>query len=237
MKGRGDWSRSSRSKRGRFLVPAYVNYVFSEGENSEPFYVEGIKEEAERSGYILKGSLIIDHSIRARQGDELIREVETKVHQYQKDLLFKHKRIANVWIFFDFDGGKEAYRQAFAGIQRLNALEAKKKAEEKIRWHACWSSYCFEEWLYLHFAYSETAFSEAELEDKLSKVISEEGTSYRYSKSDRDIFSRVYSPARVKAAIHRSKKLNEQAEKAKDPHRNPSTGVGDFVSFFLKNES
>jgi hypothetical protein len=137
--------------------------------------------------------------------------------------------------FFDFDGKQNEFNAAFAEIDRLNVAEAKKKASERIVWHACWSSYSFEEWLWLHFCYCESALSEEELEDKLSEALTTKGKTYSYSKSDSEIFKKVYSDARVVSAVDRSRKLYEKAMKSGDPHRNPSNGVFEFVSFFLKN--
>jgi hypothetical protein len=102
MSSRQDWSRSKRNSRGRFNTPNLLNYVFSEGKNSEPFYVKGIKERAEKSGYILKGALIIDDSVYGKQGAPLVRDAERMIRKHQKDLVaaYSNQRIANVWIFF-----------------------------------------------------------------------------------------------------------------------------------------
>lgn len=237
MSSSNDWSRSTRLKRKKFNAPNSLNYVFSEGKNSEPFYVEGIKKVAESSGYIIRGSMVIDHSVYGKRGKDLVDDAERKVRVYQQELTKNNpnKKISNVWVFFDYDGNEKLYQAAFEAIGQINKGEMKKKPFERTRWHACWSSYCFEEWLLLHFEYCETAFTEKDLEDALSKAISTKEKPYIYSKNDSDIFDKVYSPSRVNNAVKNANRLNSKAEKTKDPHRNPTTGVVEFATFFLEN--
>lgn len=232
-----DWSRCSRNKRPLFNAPSLINLVFSEGQNSEPFYTDGLKREAEKSGYILKGSLIIDHSIAGEQGKKLIGDVEGKVHLIQRELQDKRgrSRIANVWISFDFDNKPQEYQDAFDAIEKLNRKELSRKPDQRIRWVPCWSNYCFEEWLLLHFFYCETSFDEKTLEDKLSEAMSLPGSPYTYSKVDDKIFGRVYSKERTEFALKNARRLNEKALAKGKPYRNPTSGVSAFVSFVLKN--
>lgn len=238
MKHANDWNRSGRNNRPLFNLPTSYHLVYSEGKNSEPFYLEGIKKEAEESGYVLKGTIKIDHLLSGEQGSKLVDDAKRRAKNAQKELEKKnpHYHVSHVWIFFDYDGKKKEYEEAFSAIEKLNDAEKKKPKEQRINWHPCWSSYCFEEWLLLHFCYCESGLVEKDLEDKLSSQISKaENQNYTYSKSDKEIFSKVYSKERVVVAVNNAAKLNAKAAKRCDPYRNPSTGVGTFVSFFLKN--
>jgi|LAHS01.1.fsa_nt_gb hypothetical protein len=233
-----NWERSTRGQRPRLVGPQYISYFFSEGKNSEPFYADLVKSLSVKSTYISAGDLTIDHSISGRQGKILVCEVEKKVAHYQCELQKRHpeKHISNVWICFDFDNLQpQEYQGAFTEISRLNDLEKAKKSF-RIHWWPCWSSYCFEEWLLLHFAFCEAALNESELEAKLSSYISKEiGKDYKYNKSDSKIFSKIFDVKNMLTAIKYSRKLNKEALAANQPWRNPSTGVSEFAAYYLKN--
>jgi hypothetical protein len=228
---------NNRSKRGKLRVPGELSYVFSEGKNSEPSYANGIKKIAEESGFIAKGSLIIDDSVNGCQGLLLVKVVEAKVSECQRNLLKKYgnQRITDVWIFFDYDGNDKEYWPAFVEIDRLNKSESKKGPKKRILWHACWSSYCFELWLLLHFQLVEQSFKEKDLEDKLSSLLVSNGFPEGYSKSDVDIFEKIYSPERSKNAIKRAILLNKNISVHGRSHGNPSTGVEEFAKLYLHN--
>ena len=231
MKPDKAWARSSRSKRPSILTPGVINYVFCEGETTEIFYAMGIKSLAETLGRVVPGKLIIDDSASGHGGKKLVQEVEKIIDVKRKEFAkSSNNKIANVFIFFDDDGLGKNYTGAFLEIDRINKEEKQRKTGDQIVYHPCWSSYCFEEWLLLHFNYCETAFNEKTLEEKLSECLGE-----KYDKTDPSIFKKVTGESNVnlRKALNNAEKLNKAAKKHGDEHRNPSTGVPQFVKFFL----
>ena len=81
--------------------------------------------------------------------------------------------------------------------------------------HLAISNPCFELWLLLHFSDNPGMQDRATMKKKLQKHVPEYDKHVDYA-----IYAAGYSQA-----VARASKMDKDAEEAREPHRNPTTGV------------
>ncbi len=182
--------KERKQRRYEYRMPRANSYLIAtEGTRTEPLYFEGIKKE------ILKkiGGRVDVVSVPLIQiegeGSSTGRLIETADEIVKKANIWYQ----NVWIVFDRDDFRD-FDWAIA--------EGKRRG-----YHIAWSNPSFEYWLYLHFAYSDSALHRDDWNQKLDVLFKEyslgEG---KYKKNYTDIYDLVDTYGGVDTAVKNAKR-------------------------------
>ncbi len=214
-----------------------THLIYAEGSETEPLYIENIKNILDKDSNFLSSNILIE-TIPESGGANTLSLIEYAEKDVKKRLK-NNERISYVWIFYDKDSfPKSNFDNA------KNKIEAKNKKEfvnsdndyvdeNEIRWEACWSNECFEIWVLLHFNYIESALSRkrGNKNDNLINMINENleksGCNFSYEKNNKNIYNLLNQYGDVSKAIKYAKRLEE-----KNGTQNPSTGVYKFLEYF-----
>lgn len=126
--------------------------IVTEGERTEPYYFKGIQEQimAKVGGRIdIVEAPLIEISGEGCSTGKLIEIAERIV----KDAKIMYQ---NVWVVFDKDDFPDFDEAVMAGKRRGYGV--------------AWSNQSFEYWLYLHFAYSDSALHRDGWSEKLDEI-------------------------------------------------------------------
>lgn len=211
--------KKMRKKRKReFLNPGVNSFlIVTEGERTEPLYLEGIKKlitEKQKGSIDIFEIPNIEIKGQGRGTGKLIEETEKIV---------KNSKIMyqNIWIVFDKDDFDD-FDKAIAN--------AKSKGYD-----VAWSNQSFEYWLYLHFHYTDSALHRSGWEEKLEKLFARNNLSNgTYKKNDDEIFEIMNSFGGPKAAIKNAKRRMAKFKQGKKPSEyDPGTTVHILVEELL----
>lgn len=211
--------KKMRKKRKReFLNPGVNSFlIVTEGERTEPLYLEGIKKlitEKQKGSIDIFEIPNIEIKGQGRGTGKLIEETEKIV---------KNSKIMyqNIWIVFDKDDFDD-FDKAIAN--------AKSKGYD-----VAWSNQSFEYWLYLHFHYTDSALHRSDWEEKLEKLFARNNLSNgTYEKNDDEIFEIMNSFGGPKAAIKNAKRRMAKFKQGKKPSEyDPGTTVHILVEELL----
>lgn len=202
--------KQRKERRHAFKQPRANSFlIVTEGEKTEPFYFEGLKHRIqERIGGMIKVVPAPDIQIHGA-GAGTARLLETA------DELVKKAKIPyqNIWLVFDKDDFEDFD-------------ETIKSAEER-GYHVAWSNPCFEYWLYLHFAYSDSALCREDWFQKLKESfvaydLSESG----YQKNEENLYELLESVYGVETAIKNAKRRMADFKTGESPSKcDPGTKV------------
>lgn len=183
--------RTARKQRDHeFKTPKANSYlIVTEGAKTEPLYFKGIQKLIlEKIG----GSVsvvevpVIDISGQGCSTRKLI-EVTDRIVKEAK-ILYQ-----NVWVVFDKDDFEDFDQAINAGIRR--------------GYHMAWSNQSFEYWLYLHFAYSESALHRDQWFEKLDDLFKRyQLGDGRYHKNYENIYELVDRFDGVNTAVKNAKR-------------------------------
>ncbi len=203
--------RSRRPARGRrpYREPKPKILVVTEGEVTEPEYIEGFKNTFK--------NLLVELCIKGKLETAPIRLVEAAI-KIKKEAEKQAKRkndsflkYDQVWCVFDVD-------------ENRSIQDARKMARDNdIR--LAISNPCFEIWLYLHFAEQPGMQTCQELRRKMKKFIP--GYNKHVNFSD-------YQDG-YEIAVTRAKKLAENSQPDKEDEVNPSTSVWKLTEQIRQN--
>lgn len=179
-----------KQRKSEYKTPKANSYlIVTEGKRTEPFYFKGIQKLIEEK---LGGTVdvveipSIDIYGEGCSTGKLIEVTEELVRS--ANVFYQ-----NIWVVFDKD-------------DFLDFDEAIKLGKEK-GYKIAWSNQSFEYWLYLHFAYSDSALHRHDWNEKLDKKFVEynlgEG---KYKKNYEDIYGMLDSFGGVEAAIKNAKR-------------------------------
>lgn len=142
-----------KRRRHEFKMPRANSYlIVTEGERTEPYYFKGIQERimAKVGGRIdVVAAPLIEISGEGCSTGRLIEIAERLVKEAK--IIYQ-----NVWVVFDKDDFPDFDQAVIAG----------KRKGYKV----AWSNQSFEYWLYLHFAYSDSALNRDVWHVKLDEI-------------------------------------------------------------------
>jgi hypothetical protein len=194
-------ARSRQRRNGRrppFRDPKPRILIVSEGENTEPEYFRGFAKACRNPRVDVE--IAPEHGVPktvVEVARDRKKEAEKDAAREKDDNLIYD----SVWSVFDID-------------EHPRVGEAKEMARDNGIDLAI-SNPCFELWLLLHFQENPGMQDRAAMKKKLKKHVPE---------YDKHVDYATYS-AGYEQAVARSRKMDQAAEEAHDPHRNPTTGV------------
>jgi hypothetical protein len=230
-----DFKPKGRKNSPKFLTQFGFHLVYAEGEKTEPLFVVNIKEKISKNAK-WKNSAINIEVISESGGLNTL----TLLEYAEKDVkqrLDKKQKINYVWIFYDKDSfSKDSFNNTFI---KMNTKNVEKNDDgdycdiNGVRWVPCWSNECFEIWPLLHFGRMESALSRNLYIPKINEFLKRFGCKEEYSKNCKYIYTLLSDYGNVANAIKFAKDLDL---KLTDPNikENPSTGVYQFVEYFIK---
>ena len=142
-----------KQRKHDFRVPKANSYlIVTEGKQTEPLYFKGIQKliMAKTGGNVdIVEAPVIDINGGGCSTGKLIEFT---------DRIVKNAKIIyqNIWIVFDKDDFGDFDQSIKAGVDKGYKI--------------AWNNQSFEYWLYLHFAYSDTALHRHEWNDKLDDI-------------------------------------------------------------------
>ncbi|NMA05530.1 MAG: RloB domain-containing protein [Acholeplasmataceae bacterium] len=224
-----------KGRKGRKTTPLPYgrHLVYSEGEKTEPFYIENLKKVIKQNQKDKWSKIIIEVNPESSGKDplKLVEFAEKDVEKKRKTI----DKIDHVWIFYDKDDfSKDNFDNAYTKIIGKNKNEYKNYDEEYTdengtRWHACWSNECFELWVLLHFCFTDSALSRKQYIPKINEYLNPKGLSY--SKNLPKLYDILSEHGNINEAVRRAKRLDERLENP-NVKENPSTGVYIFLERF-----
>lgn len=202
--------REVRKKRkyGYKTPKANSFLIVTEGEKTEPLYIQGLVNLIEEK---LGGNVevykvpYIEVNGEGCSTNRLIDKTEEIVNKSK--IIYQ-----NIWVVFDKDD--------FSDFD-----EAIKRGYDK-GYNVAWSNQSFEYWLYLHFNYCDSALHRDEWVKKLDEIFeSKKIGDNRYQKNYEDIYSMVNIDGGVNTAINNAKRRMSEfnAEKIKPSEFDPGT--------------
>ncbi len=194
-------ARNRRRRQGRrpsFRDPKPTILVVSEGEVTEPEYLHGLRRACRNPRVTIE--VAKEHGVPmtlVRAAKRYKEEAEVKAAREKDDNL----AYDSVWCVFDFD-------------DHPAIGEAKEMARDNGIDLAI-SNPCIELWLLLHFSDNPGHQGRKEIRRRLKKHV---------PKYDKHVDYATYAPGYLQA-VTRAAKMDQDAGKAREPHRNPTTGV------------
>lgn len=183
--------REVRKKRDSgFRQPRANSFlIVTEGEKSEPLYIQGIVKQIKNSiGGNVKLMEVPIFEIRG-EGCSTCKLVE-KTEEIVKKAKVLYQ---NIWVVFDKDDFKD-FDEAI--------VEGTKKG-----YKVAWSNQSFEYWAYLHFFYSDSALHRDEWSKKLDAIFSERKLGGgKYQKNAHDLYEQLASSEGLVIAIKHAKR-------------------------------
>ena len=183
--------REIRKKRGsEFRQPRANSFlIVTEGEKSEPLYLQGIVKQIKNSiGGNVKLMAVPVFDIKG-EGCATCKLVE-KTEEIVKKAKVLYQ---NIWVVFDKDDFQD-FDEAIA--------EGMKKG-----YQVAWSNQSFEYWAYLHFFYSDSALHRDEWCKKLDVIFSERNLgSGKYQKNAHNLYELLSCSEGLVTAIQHAKR-------------------------------
>lgn len=183
--------REVRKKRDSgFRQPRANSFlIVTEGEKSEPLYLQGIVKQIKKSiGGNVKLMEVPTFEIRG-EGCSTCKLVE-KTEEIVKKAKVLYQ---NIWVVFDKDDFQDFDEAIVEGTKKGYQL--------------AWSNQSFEYWAYLHFFYSDSALHRDEWCKKLDAIFSERKLGGgKYQKNAHDLYEQLASSEGLVIAIKHAKR-------------------------------
>jgi hypothetical protein len=196
-------ARDRQRKRGRrppFRDPKPTILVVSEGEDTEPEYLYGFVKDC-------RNPRVKIEVVHKRGDPQYLVEAAKRRKESADDAATREEdenlAYDSVWCVFDVDANSRAAITAAEQLARNNGIGT------------AVSNPCFELWLLLHFRENPGMQGRAKMRHMLTKHVP-----YYDKHVDYGTYSAGYTEA-----TKRSKQMDEAAENAGEPGRNPTTGV------------
>ncbi len=177
--------------------------IVCQGKETERNYLEKMREHIFTKTE-LREKVVIKIEVNSNAPDDIVNcsigEMKSK----------KNEGYNQVWCVFD----KDEFPDIHKSIARAKAKGVK----------VAYSNKCFELWIFLHFAYTESAMNADQLFNKVDTHFLENfGKDNGYCKNDGEIYDKIVK--RQDAAIKNAKKLLSYHGKKNIDDSNPSTTV------------
>lgn len=205
----------SRKRKHAYKNPKANSYlIVTEGEKTEPLYLEGIKKQIIETvgGRVDIVELpVIDIQGQGSSTRKLVEITEKLV----KDARIIYQ---NIWIVFDKDDFKDF-------DEAINMAKSK-------GYKVAWTNPSFEYWLFLHFYYSDSALSREQWNNKLDEIFAERGLGDgKYKKNYKNVYSLVDIDNGVDVAIGNAKRRMSDFREDEDSPSEfcPGTKVHELV--------
>lgn len=216
MKKKEEKNRKKQRRIGIYEPIEHRYYIFSEGEETEPNYINGFKESIE-SNPIYQHIVYIHCEGTGRETLNVVKEAEKFVSQ-------KKLTSGEIWCLFDKDSfPPEQFNAACERIEKLNMEGG------SLRYHAGWSNECFEYWFVLHFSNYTTNSTRKEYFENLNRIFRRK-LKKDYSKNDIKIWKELQEIGSPKNAIKYAQKQMEHFAGCKADQCAPATQVFLLVS-------
>lgn len=192
--------QNRKARKSEFRTPKANSFlIITEGECTEPYYFQGIKNEIERK---IGGSIdIIEAPMISIEGEgcSTMRLVEKAVEIISKS----HILYQNVWIVFDKDD--------------FNDFDEAINSAHEYGFNTAWCNQCFEYWLYLHFNYSDASLHRNDWFNKVDELFRQYALGNgEYEKNNRNIFTLLNNSVGVETAIKHAKRRMDGFDNTKD---------------------
>lgn len=202
------WMQPRRDRR-KSIAPEY-HLIVAEGEETEPNYFEGLKNQI-NSKYPGRISMEIKGTGKNTKG--LLQYAQnfaaSSVNEY------KH-----IWIVFDKDDFPPSdFDETCSACEKLS--------NENTVYHALWSNQCIEYWFLLHYIYLDTSLNRKDYISKLSDLMNR-----KYEKNQADIYT-LLRP-NLHTAIEKAKKISNGYADAKPSDCDPCTKVYEIFELLKK---
>jgi hypothetical protein len=194
-------ARNRQRRKGRksaFRDPKPTILVVTEGEATEPEYIDGFRRECRNPRVTIRFAR--EHGVPmtlVRNAKQYKREAEEEAAREKDDNL----AYDSVWCVFDID-------------DHPAIGEAKEMARDNSIRLAI-SNPCIELWLLLHFRDNPGMQDRDTMLKKLKEHV---------PKYDKHIDFKIYAEG-YPQAVQRARKMQDDAEEAGEPNRNPTTGI------------
>ncbi|MBN1912122.1 MAG: RloB domain-containing protein [Pirellulales bacterium] len=185
-------------RRPAFREPKPTILIVTEGKVTEPEYIEGFRKAFRNTRVrveIAKGRGVPRTLVETAK--ELKKEAKDRARQ-EKDEFLEYD---SVWCVFDIDD--------HPAVGEVKEMARDNGIDLAI------SNPCFELWLLLHFTDNPGMQDRTTMRDRLKKFV----PGYR-----KHVDYATYS-AGYEKAVKRAAQMDDVAEEAGEPHRNPTTGV------------
>lgn len=204
--------RQQRQQRKKEYLRPRVNsfLIVTEGTRTEPYYFQGIQQLIDKE---IGGVVDI---VAAPQIDIVGKGMSTmRLIEAADEIVKKAKIIYQyVWIVFDKDD--------------FTDFDCAIKEGEKRGYNMAWTNQAFEYWIYLHFAYSDSALHRDEWCSKLDDLFKRyKLCECKYQKNYKELFQILYALGGPEMAIKNAKRRMNKFEqgKIKPSENDPGTTV------------
>ena len=188
--------RAQREQRKRETRNPNTNsyLIVTEGERTEPLYFTGLKEliQSKYGGTINVVEIKIEG--KGCGTNKLISKADEFVSRSK--IMYQ-----NVWIVFDKDDFTDFDEAIKSGIKK--------------GYNIAWSNQSFEYWLYLHFAYSDSALHREDWCKKLDELFREYGIAEGYKKNYKNLYEVLNSFGGIETALKNAKRRMAEFKKGK----------------------
>lgn len=183
--------RENREKRDSgFRQPRANSFlIVTEGEESEPLYLQGIVKQIKNS---IGGNVkLVEVPIFEIRGEGCS---TCKLVEKTEEIVKKAKVLyQNIWVVFDKDDFQDFDEAIVEGMRK--------------GYQVAWSNQSFEYWAYLHFFYSDSALHRDEWCKKLDAIFSERKLGGgKYQKNAYDLYEQLASSEGLVTAIKHAKR-------------------------------
>lgn len=196
------------------------NYIFCEGEQTEPQYFAGFKRLIENDPIYREMVLIQIEPCAA----ETMRVIGAAEKYVSKNQITK----GQIWCVYDKDSFPA---KDFNGVVERAAKLNQENPE--LQYHCAWSNECIEFWFLLHFAYYRANNHRGEyisfLHDKFREL-----KINRYQKNRKDIFEILMEKGNPKLAIRYAKRIIKDGQGKTPTEIAPGTKVYELVEELAK---
>ena len=210
-----------KKRRQEYLeMKEYRDYIFCEGEQTEPQYFRGFKKIIEDNP-VYRDMVLIQIEPCGAETMRVIGEAERYVKENQ---ITK----GQIWCVYDKDSFPA---RNFNGV--VSRAEALNKENSQIQYHTAWSNECIEFWFLLHFAYYTSNNHRTEYIRFLNERYAEFGLG-KYKKNDNETFNILMNHGTPKLASRYARRIIREHEGQSPADIAPGTKVYELVEELAK---
>lgn len=205
------FAREEQKRKKDFRNKRKYYLIICEGEQTEPNYFKGLKED------LPKGVLTyyqIDIEGTGRNTQSLLDKAFRLKNHYEQE---SSRPIDRLWVVFD--------RDSFPANDFNDAIVRCQNSKPIIG--CAWSNEAFELWYLLHFHYYNHSMSRRDYQNSIEENLKPFlGNDYRYQKNSMEMYSILKQYGNINDAIRNAKRLVTNFESRQDySNHNPCTMV------------
>jgi len=216
--GMEKWKKKRRQEY--MEMKEYRDYIFCEGQQTEPLYFEGFKRLIEDNP-VYRDMVLIEIGPCQAETMRVIGMAERYVRKH-------NIKKGQIWCIYDKDSFPP---NDFNGVvQRAEQLN---KENPELQYHTAWSNECIEFWFLLHFAYYTSNNHRTEYISFLNDKFRAFGLG-KYQKNMKDIFDILMNKGNPKLAIRYAKRIIKDGQGKTATEIAPGTKVYELVEELVK---